>query len=924
VTVDFGEGGAAGFEVPGDEDPGDQDPGDEDPGGEDPGGDDPGGDDPGGDDPGGDDPGGDDPGDPTPEPPVDDNTLPNAVEDTATTDEGASVTIDVLDNDTDPDNDPLNIADVTQPDNGSTSEQNGEIEYQPNDGFVGTDSFTYTVADGNGGTDTATVNVTVEATVETPLTVVALSSENITDEQNLNAYPFGFTSDQPFLEGVDSQQENPEADPTRISTLSYESFTNLALNEKGDVAFSANTSAPTVWLGELGSDSSLNPDDALWLGDYGETTNRLMPGIFVWDSEETEDADATEMVVSPSQEAATDRDTKGDLPALYRGLGGRLFLNDQGEVAFAAGTTPVKFGDDFRSTEGIFVEGNDPREVFLGVQPILTPWSMSEVAVDPFGAKTTDGNLIVVLPESPGPLSVEDSIDNAIYAWDGEGSLGPDGSSLTGRDADPLTKLVGVGDKTVDGREITDLGGSLAKYDLDPTNGDLLFLAELDESKDALVQRKSDGSLSILVEQGGNANGVDFNNDGNPEQFVSDMSSFIQPMRGGSSESSASNNETTLLAEFENPGPAEAERDLQAENDYLKDEFASSYLDPLGIDLSTFLEIDPADANFDALEDKTLFGMPAYDLAVGELYKSAVEPIPAITTVDNQDGSVDILARQGDPVPSADNHVLGRIEAIDANDAGEVAFYAETVPAGADFDNLGIYGPAMETGIFVVNRAGEINSIAREGQKVESEFWEGAKTIAGFEFAEIDINSDGTVAFVAKFADGTQGVLTTNRDDPGATLIGGEGEDVLTFQDARAEVAPYTVGSIGNDTLEFFTRDTDGSRGDGLNPSNADQVEFIGGLPTVESVELTNDGTDDQGNAAVDVIVSFQGGGSLNFADLLLENSPDVDTLFNDGNVDTSASGTNDDANVTDGETVTITGVSDAALQTIFGDSLTA
>ena len=38
-----------------------------------------------------------------------------------------------------------------------------EVGYMPNPGFIGTDSFSYTIADGQGGTDTATVTITVGA-----------------------------------------------------------------------------------------------------------------------------------------------------------------------------------------------------------------------------------------------------------------------------------------------------------------------------------------------------------------------------------------------------------------------------------------------------------------------------------------------------------------------------------------------------------------------------------------------------------------------------------------------------------------------------------------------------------------------------------------------------------------------------------------
>jgi len=90
------------------------------------------------------------------------STAPDAVNDSESTDFNAPVSIDVLGNDTDPENDTLTVTSFTQGTNGTVTEgANGELVYTPNDGFSGPDSFTYTISDGNGGTDTATVNVTV-------------------------------------------------------------------------------------------------------------------------------------------------------------------------------------------------------------------------------------------------------------------------------------------------------------------------------------------------------------------------------------------------------------------------------------------------------------------------------------------------------------------------------------------------------------------------------------------------------------------------------------------------------------------------------------------------------------------------------------------------------------------------------------------
>ena len=96
------------------------------------------------------------------------NSAPTANNDSAATQESSPVVIDVLANDSDPDGDSLTLSAVARSTNGSsTINADGTIAYQPNPGFVGTDSFVYTVSDGNGGSDSATVTVTVTAAPNT-------------------------------------------------------------------------------------------------------------------------------------------------------------------------------------------------------------------------------------------------------------------------------------------------------------------------------------------------------------------------------------------------------------------------------------------------------------------------------------------------------------------------------------------------------------------------------------------------------------------------------------------------------------------------------------------------------------------------------------------------------------------------------------
>ncbi|MGH2532740.1 MAG: Ig-like domain-containing protein [Thermomicrobiales bacterium] len=97
-----------------------------------------------------------------------------AVDDQFTITGNVAVVLDVLANDFDPDGDPLSIVSVSQPAQGTAGINNGgaavnaivlaqagddTLTYTPDGDFVGSDSFSYTISDGRGGSDTASVSI---------------------------------------------------------------------------------------------------------------------------------------------------------------------------------------------------------------------------------------------------------------------------------------------------------------------------------------------------------------------------------------------------------------------------------------------------------------------------------------------------------------------------------------------------------------------------------------------------------------------------------------------------------------------------------------------------------------------------------------------------------------------------------------------
>lgn len=98
------------------------------------------------------------------------NQPPAAVDDRATTPNGTQIVIDVMANDSDPDEDTFSLTEVDSfLSDGTITIQGDKVLYTPTSGFSGNDTFNYTITDPSGATDSATVTVTVEEAPEVTL-----------------------------------------------------------------------------------------------------------------------------------------------------------------------------------------------------------------------------------------------------------------------------------------------------------------------------------------------------------------------------------------------------------------------------------------------------------------------------------------------------------------------------------------------------------------------------------------------------------------------------------------------------------------------------------------------------------------------------------------------------------------------------------
>ncbi len=154
------------------------------------------------------------------------NDAPNAIINNYETDEEAAITFDVLSNDNDIDGDAISLDSFTQPANGSLVQNpDGTLSYTPNDGFNGIDTFTYTITDPDGLTDTATVNITVNAVNDAPET----QADNIVLDEDTSA-----TFD------VLANDSDPDGDALSIATFTNPANGSLTQNPDGTFTYNPN------------------------------------------------------------------------------------------------------------------------------------------------------------------------------------------------------------------------------------------------------------------------------------------------------------------------------------------------------------------------------------------------------------------------------------------------------------------------------------------------------------------------------------------------------------------------------------------------------------------------------------------------------------------------------------------------------------
>ena len=332
------------------------------------------------------------------------NDAPDAVNDSATTNEDTPVTIPVLSNDTDVDGDALSVSSVTQPTHGTVVINNdGTVTYTPAANYHGPDSFTYTISDGKGGTDTATVNLTVNPVNDAP---DAVNDSATTAE------------DTPVTITVLSNDSDPDGDALSVSSVTQPLHGTVAINPNGTVTYTpaANYNGPdsftyTISDGHGGTDTATVNLTVTPVNDAPVFVNPANPAQTVTSysftyPENSADADVLGTVKATDVDAGasiTYSITGGDPNGYYE-------INSNGQISLtAAGVLAATNNFEvLANTRDITVTANDGQGGTTNIQVTLTETNVNEapVFVNPLNPAQTVTSYSFTYPEKSADADV--------------------------------------------------------------------------------------------------------------------------------------------------------------------------------------------------------------------------------------------------------------------------------------------------------------------------------------------------------------------------------------------------------------------------------------------------------------------------------------------------------------------------------------
>ena len=354
------------------------------------------------------------------------NDGPEALNDALTTAEDTALTIApsvLLANDTDPENDPLTITSVQDPTHGTVALVDGDVVFTPDPDYNGPASFTYTISDGQGGSDTATVNITVTPVNDNP-DAVNDGPEALNDALT-TAEDTALTIAPSVLLANDS---DPENDPLTITSVQDPTHGTVALVD-GDVVFTPDPdyNGPasftyTISDGQGGSDTATVNITVTPVNDNPDAVNDGPEAL----NDALTTAEDTALTIAPSVLLANDSDPENDpltITSVQDPTHGTVALVN-GEVVFTPAADyngPASFTYTISDGQG----GSDTATVNITVTPVNDPPTTDDKSV----SGSEDGDPIAITLTG---ADIDGTVDHfTITSLPANGTLSYNGSSVT-------------------------------------------------------------------------------------------------------------------------------------------------------------------------------------------------------------------------------------------------------------------------------------------------------------------------------------------------------------------------------------------------------------------------------------------------------------------------------------------------------------
>ncbi|WP_274876866.1 Ig-like domain-containing protein [Vibrio harveyi] len=301
------------------------------------------------------------------------NDAPVAVDDTVTTDEDTAVTIDVLANDSDPENDQLTITNASVPaEQGTVAIVDGKLVFTPAENFNGDATISYTISDGQ-LTGDATVAVTVNPVNDAP---VAVNDTVATDEDTTVTIDVLANDSDPENDQLTITNASVPAEQGTVAIVDGKLVFTPAENFNGDATISY-----TISDGQLTNDATV----AVTVNPVNDAPTIDVTAV----DSVTEDAVSTDTVVATL--VVADTDTPADELTVQ--------LENNADGYFVLDGDQVKLTD-----KGVEAVNNDQLD--------LTTLSVSASVSDGVNPKVTDTDSLDVVRVNDAPTIDVTAVDS--------------------------------------------------------------------------------------------------------------------------------------------------------------------------------------------------------------------------------------------------------------------------------------------------------------------------------------------------------------------------------------------------------------------------------------------------------------------------------------------------------------------------------